>query len=139
MSKQRQEDLEDDGLVSKPFVEEFSDWMDSPEGELWTEICDTLEDLLKDVQLDAKQRLFIWPDSERLNLEQSVQRIHQQYRAFPRDKIEEFLIDWIEMIYAPEHYSRAQLNDLDRLTEKWIADHMRRPKSSKKGKRTRHS
>ena len=107
MSKQRQEDLEDDGLVSKPFVEEFSDWMDSLEGELWTQICDTLEDLLKDVQLDAKQRLFIWPDSERLNLEQSVQRIHQQYRAFPRDKIEEFLIDWIEMIYAPEHYSRG--------------------------------
>ena len=72
MSKQRQEDLEDDGLVSKPFIEELSDWMDSPEGELWTEICDTLEDLLKDVQLDAKQRLFIWADSERLNLEQSV-------------------------------------------------------------------
>jgi hypothetical protein len=72
MSKQRQEDLEDDGLVSKPFIEELSDWMDSPEGELWTEICDTLEDLLKDVQPDAKQRLFIWPDSERLNLEQSV-------------------------------------------------------------------
>jgi hypothetical protein len=139
MSKQLQEDLEDDGLVSKPFVEEFSDWMDSPEGELWTEICDTLEDLLKDVQLDAKQRLFIWADSERLSLEQSVQRIHKKYRGFPRDKIEEFLIDWIEMIYAPEHYSRAQLDELDRLTEKWIADHMRRSKSAKKGKRTRHS
>ena len=139
MSKQRQEDLEDDGLVSKPFIEEFSDWMDSPEGELWTEICDTLEDLLKDVQLDAKQRLFIWPDSERLNLEQSVQRIHKQHRAFPRDKIEEFLIDWIEMIYAPEHYSRAELDELDRLTEKWIADYIRRSKSSRKGKKTRHS
>ena len=126
-------------MVSKPFVEEFSDWMDSPEGELWTQICDTLEDLLKDVQLDAKQRLFIWPDSERLNLEQSVQRIHQQYRAFPRDKIEEFLIDWIEMIYAPEHYSRAELDELDRLTEKWIADYIRRSKSSRKGKKTRHS
>ena len=113
--------------------------MDSPEGELWTQICDTLEDLLKDVQLDAKQRLFIWPDSERLNLEQSVQRIHQQYRAFPRDKIEEFLIDWIEMIYAPEHYSRAELDELDRLTEKWIADYIRRSKSSRKGKKTRHS
>ena len=125
--------------MSKPFVEEFSDWMDSPEGELWTQICDTLEDLLKDVQLDAKQRLFIWPDSERLNLEQSVQRIHQQYRAFPRDKIEEFLIDWIEMIYAPEHYSRAELDELDRLTEKWIADYIRRSKSSRKGKKTRHS
>ena len=125
--------------MSKPFVEEFSDWMDSPEGELWTQICDTLEDLLKDVQLDAKQRLFIWPDSERLNLEQSVQRIHQQYRAFPRDKIEEFLIDWIEMIYAPEHYSQAQLDELDRLTERWVADHLRRAKTAKKGKRTRHS
>jgi hypothetical protein len=139
MSKQPQEDLEDDGLVSKPFIEEFSDWMDSPEGELWTEICDTLEHLLKDVRLDAKHRLFVWPDSERLNLEQSVRRIHKQHRAFPRDRIEEYLIDWIEMIYAPEHYSRAELDELDRLTEKWIADHIRRSKSSRKGKKTRHS
>jgi hypothetical protein len=139
MGKQRKEHPEDNVLVNKPFIEEFSDWVDSPAGELWTEICDALDDLLKDVQLDAKQRQFIWPDADRLDLEQSVQRIHKQYPNFPCDKIEEFLIDWIDMGYAPENYSQAQLNELERLTERWVADYMRRANIAKKGKRTRHS
>jgi hypothetical protein len=139
MGKQRKEHPEDNVFVNKPFIEGFSDWVDSPEGGLWTEICDALEDLLKNVQLDAKQRQFIWPDANRLDLEQSVQRIHKRYPDFPFDKIEEFLIDWIEMGYAPENYSQAQLDELDRLIERWVADYMRRPTSQKKGKRTRHS
>jgi hypothetical protein len=56
MGKQRKEHPQDNVFENKPFVEEYSDWIDSPEGELWTEICDALEDLLEDVQLDAKQR-----------------------------------------------------------------------------------
>jgi hypothetical protein len=36
------------------------------------------------------------------------------------------------MDYAPEHYSQSQLDQLDTLTAQWIADHMRRPKTSKK-------
>jgi hypothetical protein len=103
------------------------------------EVSDTLWDLLEDMQLDARQRKFIWPDAERLDLEQSVQRIQKQYSDFPRDQIEEFLIDWIDMGYAPEHYSQAQLDELDRLTERWVSDHLRRAKTAKKGKRTRHS
>ncbi len=54
-------------------------------------------------------------------------------------RIEEYLIDWIEMDYAPEHYSTAQLEELDRLTERWVADHLRKAKTAKKAKRTRHS
>jgi hypothetical protein len=49
------------------------------------------------------------------------------------------LIDWIDMDYAPEHYSQAQLDELDRLTAKWISDHARRAKTSKKKRKTRHS
>src|ERR1700758_3978535 len=126
MGKQRKEHPQDNVFENKPFIEEYSDWIDSPEGELWTEICDALEDLLEDVQLDVKQRQFIWPDADRLDLEQSVQRIHEQYPDFPCDKIEEFLIDWIEMGYAPENYTQAQLDELERLTERWVADHMAR-------------
>jgi hypothetical protein len=139
MSKQRKEHAEDDVFLNKPFIDEFSDWMDSPEGELWTEISAALEDLLKDVQLDAKQCQFIWPNAKQLDLGQSVQHIHKQYPDFPCDQIEEFLIDWIEMGYAPENYSQAQLDELDKLTGQWVADHMRRSRASKKGKRTRHS
>jgi hypothetical protein len=139
MGKQRKEHPEDNIFVNKPFIEEFSDWVDSPAGVLWTEICDALDDLLKDVQLDAKQRQFIWPDADRLDLEQSVQRIHKRYPDFPCNKIEEFLIDWIEMGYAPENYSQAQLDELERLTERWVADYMRRASIANKRKRTRHS
>ena len=52
MGKQRKEHPENNAFVNKPFIEEFSEWVDSPAGGLWTEICDALEDLLKDVQLD---------------------------------------------------------------------------------------
>jgi hypothetical protein len=83
MGKQRKEHPKDNVSVNKAFIEEFSDWMDSPEGELWTEISDTLDDLLKDLQLDAKQRQLIWPRGDRLDLEQSIQRIHKQYPDSP--------------------------------------------------------
>jgi hypothetical protein len=139
MGKQRKDYPQDNVFVNKPFIDEFADWVDSPEGELWTEIGDALEELLQDVQLDAKQRQLIWPDAGRLDLEQSVVRIHQQYPDLPCDKIEEFLIDWIDMGYAPENYSQAQLDELDRLTERWLADYTRKAKIAKKGKRTRHS
>ena len=94
---------------------------------------------MEDVQLDAKQRKFIWPDGQRLDLDQSVAHIQKQYPDFRRDWIEEYLIDWIDMDYAPEHYSQAQLDELDKLTARWIADHKRRAKASKRHGRTRHS
>jgi hypothetical protein len=55
---------------------------------------------MEDVQLDAKQRKFIWPDGQRLDLDQSVAHIQKQYSDFRRDWIEEYLIDWIDMDYA---------------------------------------
>lgn len=88
--EQHSEDPEDDVSVDKPFVDEISDWIDSPEGELWTEVCDALEDLLKGVWLDAKRRQFIWSDAERLDLDQSVQRIHKQYPDFPVTRSKSF-------------------------------------------------
>jgi hypothetical protein len=41
------------------------------------------------------------------------------------------------MGYDPENYSQAQLDELDSLTERWVADHLRMTKASKKQKRTR--
>jgi hypothetical protein len=43
------------------------------------------------------------------------------------------------LTYEPENYSAQQFNELDRLTERWIADHLRKAKTSKKRTRTRHS
>ena len=93
---------------------------------------DAICDLLADMQLDAGQRKLIGPDGKRLELDQSVARIHRQNPDLRRDWIEYFLIDWIETDYAPEHYSKTQLDELDRLTPRLIADHSRRVSTTKK-------
>jgi hypothetical protein len=85
-------------------------------------MSDTLEVLLKDVGLDAGERQFLWPDNGRLDFDQSVRRINQQYPEFPKDKIKEFLIHWIQALYVPEGYSESQMNKLERLTERWAKD-----------------
>jgi hypothetical protein len=42
-----------------------------------------------------------WPDA-RLDLDQSVRRINQQYPDFRKQTIKEFLIHWIQEIYDLE-------------------------------------
>jgi len=121
-----EEDLEPALLpIPDEFLREemsFWSWGDSPEGELWFEMSDTLEVLLKDVGLDAGERKFLWPDAGRLDLDQSVRRINQQYPDFPEQTIKEFLIHWIQALYMPEGYSESQMNELERLTARWAED-----------------
>jgi hypothetical protein len=139
MGKQRREQPQDSIFTDNPFVDDLSDWMGSREGQTYIEVSDVLHELLKHIQLDAKQRHLIWPEAERLDLEQSIERIEKIYPDFHRDDVEEAVLNWIDMGYAPENYSQAQLDELDTLTERWIADHLRKAKVSKKRKRTRHS
>ena len=76
--------------------------MDSPEGEHYREVSDTLAELLEYVQLDAQQRQFIWPDSKRRSLEQSVRHIRKQYPRLPAQTIADALISWVEQGYVPK-------------------------------------
>ena len=100
--------------------------MHSPEGDLYREVSETLWPLLEELQVDTKQRKLIWPDGKRLDLDQSVQHIQTDYPDFPRELIESRLISWLDAEYAPPSYTPEQLDELDRLTERWINDHSRR-------------
>jgi hypothetical protein len=130
MGKQRREQPQDSIFADNSFLDGLFEWMDSPEGQKSIAVRDVLRSLLEDAQLDAKQRKLIWPDAERLDLEQSIQRVQKKYPDFPRDEVEEFLLDWVDS-YDPENYSQAQLDELDSLTERWVADHLRMAKASK--------
>jgi hypothetical protein len=114
-----------DAPENNPLADEFLDWMDSPDGELSMEVMDAVSALLENVDVDAQDRKLIWKDGKRLSIDGSVQRIHADYPRFPAELIEENVIAWLEMEYAPEHYSQQQLDELDRLTEKWVDDHER--------------
>jgi hypothetical protein len=108
-----------------PFRDGFLDWMDSPAGEQSMEVMDTVFALLEDVDVDAKARQLIWPDGQRLSIDESVQRIHAEYSQFPVARIEDRVISWLEMGYVPENYSEQQLDEFERLTERWIKAHHR--------------
>src|ERR1700676_1584564 len=139
MGKQRREQPQDSIFADNPFLDGLFEWMDSPEGQKSIEVRDVLWNLLEQAQIDAKQRNLIWPAADRLDLEQSVQRVLKRYPDFPRNEVEEFFLDWIYIGYDPQNYSQAQLDELDSLTEQWVADHLRKAKASKKHKRSRHS
>ena len=126
-------------LEDNPFVEDFLAWMNSPEGELSDAARETVWTLLEKADVDAKKRKIIWQDGQRLSITESVQRIHADYPDFPLELIETHLIGWLEMEFAPPSYSEKQLDELDRLTEKWIDDHERQAEARSKRSRTRHS
>ncbi len=122
-----------------PFLEGLAGWMDSPEGELSSEVLDAVWMLLEKVDVDAKNRKIIWEDGKRLSITESVQRIHAGCPDFPLELIETHLIGWLEMEFAPPTSSQEELDELDRLTENWIEDHERRAEAARKRGRTRHS
>ena len=104
------------------FLDDPFDPMYSPDGDLYGEVREALWTLLETLHVDAKKRKIIWPDGKRLDLDESVQKIHNNYPHFARQIIESRLISWLEMDYAPESYTPEQLDQLDRLTERWIDD-----------------
>ena len=120
---------EEHPFENNPFIEALFERMHSPEGELSSEVSETLWPLLQKLQVDAKQRKLIWPDGKRLDLDESVQNIQTDYPDFSRELIESRLISWLDMEYAPQSYSPEQLDELDRLTERWINDHSRRSRA----------
>jgi len=126
--RQEQHPFEDN-----PFLEDFADWMGSPEGELSSEVSDAVWMLLEKADVDAKHRKIIWEDGKGLSITESVQRIHTDRPDFPLDLIETHLIGWLEMEFAPPTYSQKQLDELDRLTDKWIKDHERQANAGQNG------
>jgi len=95
-----------------PFLDGFAEWMDSAEGELSGEVLDAVWTLLETANVNAKQRKIIWEDGKRLSIPESVQRIHANNPDFPPELIEEHLIGWLQMEYAPPDYSEKQLDEL---------------------------
>lgn len=131
-NKAMNDPVEDGIFTNNPFLETLFNYMDSPEGQLQLEIDDAVHDLLIDAHLDARKRLFLWPDAERLTLEQSIARIHVQYPDYPCEMIEDSLLGWIETGYAPDNFSVAQMDELEKFADRWISHHLRLAKSPKK-------
>ena len=109
------------------FVDDVLEYANSPEGLLYSEVSDTVSDVLERADVDAKERQIIWEDGERLSITASAERIR------------EHVIEWLLGEFAPPTYTPEQFDELDRLTQTWVEDHKRQAKAPRKGSRTRHS
>jgi hypothetical protein len=118
-------------LDSNPFQDEFLQWMNSPAGERSEEALDTVWPILDTTQVDAKGGKFLWPDGKRLGIEHTVRRIYKAHPELGRQLIEDKVISWLEMGYAPENFSQQQSDDLEQLVDRWIEDHHRRARRRK--------
>jgi len=121
------------------FVDDVAEYADSPEGMLYTEVGDTVMDVLERADVDARARQIIWEDGQRLSITASALRIRAEYPDYPLNTIEEHVIEWLLGEFAPPTYTPEQLDELDRLTQAWTEDHTRQATTAPKGSRTRHS
>jgi hypothetical protein len=111
---------------------EDASWVESPdqfmpvfseEDERLLEDIDVVLSFLTKADVDARRRKIIWEDGQRLSITQSARRIHAAHPDLSLEQIEDSVIGWLEMEFAPETYSEEQLDELDRLTEKWVDSH----------------
>jgi hypothetical protein len=121
------------------FIGDVLAYMNSPQGELYAEVGETVSVMLERADVDAKKRQIIWENGERLSIAASARRIGVEHPDYPPDLIEENVINWLESEFAPETYTPEQFDELDRLTAAWVEDHKRQAKKAKKASRTRHS
>lgn len=118
-------------LESNPFQDDFLQWMNSPAGERSEDALDTVWPLLDTMQLDLKGRKFIWSDGQRLGIAHTAQRIFKDHAQLGLELIEDKVISWLEMGYDPENLSQPQLDDIEKLVDRWLKDHKRQSRRGK--------
>ena len=139
MGKPRKEQPEAESIfANNPFIEGLFEWMDSPEGQQSIAVRDVLWDLLEERQVDAKQRQLIWP-------EQNVQReknglisinpfsaSRKCARNSPAARSRSSYLTGSIWATIRKTTPRPSLTNSTSLTERWVADHRRKAKTSKK-------
>lgn len=119
-------------LESKRLVEDSVGWTDSPEDELSDQVMDAVWAVLEQASINARKRKIIWADGQKLSINQSVNRIHADCQSFPRELIETHLLGWLEQVIVSPFTSADQLDELNRLTGKWIEAHEKQAEVAQK-------
>jgi len=75
---------------------------------------------LEGATVEASERKIIWPDGQRLSIEQSVERIHKN-SGLDRQAILSHLIGWLQMEYEPEGLDADQMQRFENQIDAWVA------------------
>ena len=101
-------------------LEDFLEWMGTREGLKSMEALDGVFNGLEGATVEASERKIIWPDGQRLSIEQSVERIHKN-SGLDRQAILSHLIGWLQMEYEPEGLDADQMQRFENQIDAWVA------------------
>jgi len=101
-------------------LEGFLEWMGTREGLKSMEALDAVFNGLEGAMVEASERKIIWPDGQRLSIEQSADRIYET-SGLARQAILSHLIGWLQMEYEPEGLDENQMQRFENQIDAWIA------------------
>jgi hypothetical protein len=101
------------------FCEGFRQWLDSDQGETSIEALEAVSEALQDADVDTLKRRIIWPDGNRLTIEQTAARIHEESGADLKS-ITSHVVGWLEMIFEPMGLDEKQMEIFEAQIEAWI-------------------
>jgi len=101
-------------------LEGFLEWMETREGLESMDALDCVFNALDGATVEACERKIIWPDGQRLSIEQSVERIHK-HSGLDRQVILSHLIGWLQMEYEPQGLNEDQMQRFEKQIDAWIA------------------
>ena len=103
------------------FHEGFSQWLDSEEGQTSFEATDDVFAALEGADIDMEERRIIWPDGDRLTIDQTAQKIHDD-TGTDIDSIKSHILGWLEMGFVPEGLDEEQMEIFEEKIDAWIDD-----------------
>ncbi|MDZ7667404.1 MAG: hypothetical protein U5K27_19095 [Desulfotignum sp.] len=104
------------------FLEDFLEWMGSPEGAESMDALDYVFNALDGAIVDPVKRRIHWQNGESLSIDQSVDRIGKD-SGLDRQSILSHLIGWLQMEYIPEGLNEKQMELFENQIESWVEEY----------------
>jgi predicted dithiol-disulfide oxidoreductase (DUF899 family) len=108
------------------FLDDFLEWMGSPEGAESMDALDYVFNALDGARVDPVKRKIHWQNGENLSIDQSVDRISKD-SGLERQSILSHIIGWLQMDYTPEGLDEKQMELFENQIESWVEEYENDP------------
>lgn len=108
--------------LESDFTEGFAQWMGSEKGLQSMEALECVFEAFDGALVEASEKRIIWPDGQRLSIEQSVERI-QGTSGLDRHAILSHIIGWLQMEYMPEGLDDKEMEMFESQINDWVEEY----------------
>ena len=86
------------------------------------DILDIVDEALKEAYINTDERLIIWPNGERLTVDQSAEKIKGE-NELDNEVVKDCIMAWVEMDAQPENKNKKQEEIFVEEIQNWVNDY----------------